>query len=193
MKMRKLFSASTVLAVAFVIAACSPTSEGVVTVGGRDLDSLVAASDLVVIGSVVREAGTRNLVRDPYDVLNEHSTLVGVAQDYEIRIEKVAKGTVGDSRVVVTNSRSMGRRGGEQVQHKRFLPLTVGGRYVLFAKRLAHAPTVYALAFEPSVFELGRTATVRSTWAEASVDFPPRPAEVFVTDVMDAAAKTRGR
>lgn len=181
----------TLLGLVFVFVACSPGTSSSLRIGGRDLESLVAASDVVIIGRVVREAGTRNLVRDPYDMQKEHKTLVGVAQDYDIEIEGTLKGADLAAQVVVTNSRSMGQRGGEQVQHVSFMPLNVGTRYVLFVRRLILEPTVFVLSFEPSVFELGQTASVRSAWPEAASHFPSKPAEVFVADVGAAAARTR--
>jgi hypothetical protein len=175
----------------FAFLACTPGTSSSLRIAGRDVESLIAASDVVIVGRVMGEAGTRNLVRDPYDIQKEHKTLVGVAQDYAVEIERTIKGANLPAQVIVTNSRSMGPRGGQQVQNERFIPLNAGSRYVLFAQRLVQDPTVFVLSFEPSVFELGQTASVHSVWPEARWRFPPKPAELFVAEVVAAAARTR--
>ncbi len=170
-----------------VVACAPPVSHATVVVGGRDIATLTRSSDLVVVGVVVREGGTRNLVRDPYDLAREHQTLVGVAQDYEVSVEASLKGGAA-GQILVTNARSMGKRGGEQVTNERFVPLVVGKRYMLFATRLPFEPSTYVLSFEPSQFELTGSAAVRSNWNEATTLFPVRPTGQFLNEVRTAAA-----
>lgn len=174
------------LALMSAIACAPPASHANIVIGGRNIASLTRASELVVVGVVTREAGTRNLVRDPYDITREHQTLVGVAQDYEISVESSLKGSASET-IVVTNARSMGKRGGDQVPNDRFVPLIVGTRYVLFVTRLSIDPTAYVLAFEPSQFELTDKAAVRSKWDVAATLFPTRPAQQFLDEVRAAA------
>ena len=47
----------------------------------------------------------------------------------------------------------------------------------------------YALSFEPSQFELGSMAVVRTVWRDAKTYFPDRPVDEFLRALRDAAVR----
>jgi hypothetical protein len=156
----------------------------------RDMDSLAQMSQMIVIGTVTSEDGVRNTARDPNDPTRPDPNLTVNSQDYSFRIEETLKGSPAGT-ITVTSARSASLKRGLFTQdrtYSNFVPLTVGTRYVLLLRSVDYDPGVYALALEPSRFELGTQAAVRSSWSEARTLFPDRPAEDFIRDLRAAIA-----
>jgi hypothetical protein len=191
----KLQCATTVVVALVVIAgsaACQtlpPPSTGRIFVAGRDLHELVRASELVAIGTVVSTGGTRVTSRDPNDLTREDPNYVAIAQDYAFAVEAAIKGAASGTITVTiaTSSRVKNAWFWSEVQQRRVLP-NVGSRYALFLRTLPWDASVYVLGFEPSQFELDTTASVRSTWRDASTYFPDRDLSEFLRALRDAAA-----
>jgi hypothetical protein len=167
------------------------SSAGSLAIGGRDLPGLVRASEVVVIGTVVSQGGTRVTSRDPNDITREDPNFVGIAQDYAFAVESSIKGNVTGTITVTISSLSRLRRDPFWYEFKsERVPPQVGSRYALFLRRLTLDASVYVLSFEPSQFELGTTAVVHSSWPDAKTYFPDRPVAEFLKALRDAATAT---
>jgi hypothetical protein len=165
------------------------SSAGTIAVAGRDLPELVRMSDVVVIGTVVSQGGTRVTSRDPRDITREDPNFVGIAQDYSFAVESSVKGDVAGTITVTISSSSRVKRDPFWYEYKSDnIPPRVGSRYALFLRRLPWDPSIYVLAFEPSQFELGTMAVVRSRWLDAKTYFPDRPVADFLKALRDAAS-----
>lgn len=165
------------------------SSAGTLAIGGRDLPELVRASEVVVIGTVLSQGGTRVTSRAPYDLTREDPNFVGIAQDYAFVVESSIKGDVTGTITVTISSSSRVKRDPFWYEFKsERVPPTVGARYALFLRRLPWDASVYVLSFEPSQFELGTMAVVRTIWMDAKTYFPDRPVADFLTALRDAAA-----
>lgn len=164
------------------------SSAGTPAIGGRNLPELVRASDVVVIGTVMSAGGTRVVSRDPNDLTREDPNYVSVAQDYAFAVESSIKGEATGTITAAIGSSSRVKRGPfwYEFKNERFPP-RVGTRYALFLRRLPWDASVYVLSFEPSQFELGAMAVVRSIWLDAKTYFPDRPVPEFLQALRDAA------
>lgn len=166
------------------------SSAGTLHIGGRDLPELVGASEVVVIGKVLSKGGTRVTSRDPNDLTREDPNYVGIAQDYAFAVESSIKGDVTGTITVAISSLSRVRRDPFWYEFKSDrLPPEVGSRYALFLRRLPWDASVYALSFEPSQFELGSMAVVRTIWQDAKTYFPDRPVPEFLEALRGAAVR----
>ena len=164
------------------------SSAGTLAIGGRDLPELVRASDVVVIGTVLSEGGTRVTSRDPNDLTREDPNLVGIAQDYAFAVESSIKGEATGTITVTIGILNRVKRDPFWYEFKNErVPPRVGIRYALFLRRLPWDASVYGLSFEPSQFELGTMAVVRSIWLESKTFFPDRPVPEFLQALRDAA------
>jgi hypothetical protein len=164
------------------------SSAGTLAIGGRDLTELVRASDVVIIGTVLSEGGTRVTSRDPNDLTREDPNSVSIAQDYAFAVESWIKGEATGTITVAIGSSSRVRSGPFWYEFKNTrVPPRVGVRYALFLRRLPWDASVSVLAFEPSQFELGAMAVVRSIWLDAKMFFPDRPVPEFIQALRDAA------
>jgi hypothetical protein len=164
------------------------SSAGTLAIAGRDLPELVRASEVVVVGTVVSQGGTRVTSRDPNDITREDPNFVGIAQDYAFAVESSIKGNVTGTITVTISSLSRVRRDPFWYEFKsERVPPQVGSRYALFLRRLTWDASVYVLSFEPSQFELGTTAVVHSSWPDAKTYFPDRPVAEFLKALRDAA------
>lgn len=145
-------------------------------------------SDVVVIGTVVSQEGTRVVSRDPNDLTREDPNYVSLARDYLFAVEAAVKGEASGTITVAIGTSSRVKRGPSwyEFQNERIAP-RVGSRYALFLRRIPWDVTIYALSFEPSQFELGTTAVVRSAWADAPTYFPDRPVSEFLETLRNAA------
>jgi hypothetical protein len=165
------------------------SSSGSLHIAGRDIPELVRASDVVVIGTVVSQGGTRVTSRDPNDITREDPNFVSIAQDYAFAVESSIKGDVTGTITVAIHSSSRVKRDPFWYEYKsEQVPPRVGSRYALFLRRLPWDASVYVLAGEPSQFELGPMAVVQSIWLDAKTYFPDRPVPDFIKAVRDAAA-----
>jgi hypothetical protein len=165
------------------------SSAGSIAVGGRDLPELVRKSDVVVIGAVLSQGGTRVTSRDPNDITREDPNFVSIGQDYAFAVESSIKGGATGTITLTIHSSSRVKNGPFWYEFKdEGNPPRVGSRYVLFLRRIPWDSSVYVLAFEPSQFELGTMAVVRSRWLDAKTYFPDRPVADFIKAVRDAAA-----
>jgi hypothetical protein len=165
------------------------SSAGTLAVAGRDLPELVQASEVVVIGTVLSQGGTRVISRAPYDITREDPNFVAIAQDYAFAVESSIKGDVTGTITVTVSSLSRVKRDPFWYEFKSDnIPPRVGSRYALFLRRLPWDSSVYVLSFEPSQFELGTMAVVRSRWLDARTYFPDRPVADFLNALRDAAA-----
>jgi hypothetical protein len=177
------------LAVADLVVPISGAASGTMTVA-RDMDALVRLSQVIVVGEVIGEGGVRNIARDPNDITRPDPSLIVNAQDYRFRVDEVLKGTTGGT-IIVTSARSARVKRfivSHEVAYPNFVPLKVGTRYVLLLRPLTYDPRAYALGFEPSRFELGDQAVVRSNWTDARTRFPDRPADEFIRELRAAIA-----
>ena len=166
------------------------SSAGSLAIAGRDLPELVRASEVVVIGTVVSQGGTRVISRAPYDITREDPNYVAIAQDYSFAVESSIKGDITGTITVTISSSSRVKRDPFWYEFKSDrVPPVVGSRYALFLRRLPWDASVYVLSFEPSQFELGTTAVVRSIWRDAKTYFPDRPVAEFLQALRDAASK----
>jgi hypothetical protein len=164
------------------------SSAGTLAIGGRDLPELVRASDVVVIGTVLSEGGTRVTSRDPNDLTREDPNFVGIAQDYAFAVESSIKGEATGTITVTIGILNRVKRDPFWYEFKNErVPPRVGIRYALFLRRLPWDASVYGLSFEPSQFELGTMAVVRSIWLDSKTLFPDRPVPEFLQALRDAA------
>lgn len=148
----------------------------------QDIPSMVRMSEVIVVGTVLGPGGTRNLARDPRDLSREDPNLTVTGQDFVVAVEMAIKGSVAQTITVTSAKSSVVRKGllvGEH-EYQNFIPLTTGTRYALMLKTVHGAPGVYATALEPSRFELGAGATVRSNWNEAKTLFPVMSTDAFI-------------
>lgn len=153
-------------------------------VTSNSLRSLAQSSDLVVVGVVRGELGTRNMARRADDPLQPHPALVSLGQDYDVQIVDVLKGPAERS-LVVSISKAM-KVDDRFVTYRGFLPLQNGSRYVLFLRRQIDGTNGYVPAPEPWRFRLTTVAEAQSPWPDASRYFPTKDAEQFLTDVAAA-------
>jgi hypothetical protein len=149
----------------------------------RSLPELVSQSDVIILGVVRSQAGTRNLARD-LDRTRESSTLVVEGQDYAVQVEDVLKGFVGDM-VIVSLAKSHGVRDKAIRQDEDFRPFSIGGRYVLFLGRIP-GTDAYGQIPEPFQFRVAADVRPESKWAEAERFFPARPLVQFLTEIRTA-------
>ena len=149
---------------------------------------------MVVICTVLSQGGTRVTSRDPNDLTREDPNYVGIAQDYAFAVDSSIKGEATGTITVAIGSSSRVKRGPFWYEFKNErVPPQVGVRYALFLRRLPWDASVYALSFEPSQFELGATAVVRSIWREAKTFFPDRAVPEFMQALRDAARTSVSR
>ena len=157
----KFVSLGTAAVVAFAVVggiiareALAPrSSAGTLHVAGRDLPELVRASEVVVIGTVLSQGGTRVISRDPNDITREDPNYVAIAQDYAFAVESSIKGDVTGTITVTISSSSRVKRDPFWYEFKSAsVPPQVGSRYALFLRRLPWDASVYVLSFEPSQF-----------------------------------------
>lgn len=155
-----------------------------------DFASLARMSEVIVIGVVSSEGGTRNTARNPNDTSREDPNRTTVSQDYAFSVEEVLKGD-SSRNITITSARSgvvrSDGRVGEFV-YDTFIPLRVGTRYVLLLRSMSWAPGIYSVAFEPGIFELGAGAQVRSTWPEAGKYFPATSTDLFLSRLRSAVS-----
>lgn len=174
---------------ALLLASCAfaKTAPLDVDVVGRTLPDLVRGSDLVVVGSVLGEAGTANFARDPNDITRPHPTTESIAQLYRVRIEEALKGgPKGEITVAVSRwSRTVGKDG--RVDWPQFIPFEAGQRYALFLRLVPQPMGPYFVVAEPGRFKVGPQVVVQSPWRHASEVFPARDAGNFMADLHAAA------
>lgn len=161
---------------------CSGSSGSALDVR-RNLPDLVRSADLIIVGSVVNAGGTRNLARNPRDLTQEDPNTLVLGQDYAVQVEAVLKGRPMES-LVVSLSKLHGASTPPHTQDDGFVPLLVGGRYVLFLQRaIGFSGSVYGVGIEPGAFRLADRARVESRWAGASASFPDTSAADFMSQV----------
>ena len=149
----------------------------------RNLPDLVRSADEIVVGTVLSASGTRNLSRNPRDLTQDDPNHPVIGQDYAVQIETVLKGVAAQT-LVVSLSKLHGASNPLHTQDKEFVPLVVGGRYMLFLQRAVGFPgSVYAVGVEPGAFRLTDRARVESRWVEASASFPETSAAEFISQV----------
>jgi len=164
------------------------SAAGTLAVAGRDVPELMRASEVVVVGTVLSQGGTRVISRDPRDITREDPNFVVIAQDYAFAVESSIKGNVTGTITVTISSSSRVKRDPFWYEVKsEHVPPQVGARYALFLRRLPWDASVYVLSFQPSQFELGTTAVVRSIWPDAKMYFPDRPVSEFLQALRAAA------
>lgn len=176
---------ASLLALVVIVSACAQTavdSDEFVT--STSLLSLAQSSDLVIVGVVRGELGTRNMARRADDPLQPHPALVSLGQDYDVQVVDVFKGPAERS-VVVSISKAM-KVDGAFVTYKGFLPLQSGSRYVLFLRRQIDGTNGYVPAPEPWRFRLTTAAEAQSPWPDANRYFPTRDTQLFLADVAAA-------
>lgn len=187
--MRLTFAALSALLL--LAAACTITrTSGGTPITRSTLGGLAAASDLIVVGAIRAEAGTRNLARDPKDLSREDPTMVGLGQDYVIEVESTIKGEATPT-IVVSLARWHGPRGQAPREDSDFIPLEKGTRYVLFLQRSRAFAGIYVPAPEPFRFKLTDQARAESFWPDAQQHFPPTDVSAFIGSVRAAAGSQR--
>jgi hypothetical protein len=180
-----------VLLVFLAAVACVPSGRaGSGHVVARSIADLVASSDVVVVGIVKSQAGTRNLARNPNDLAQEDSANIVVGQDYVVAVGSSLKGSA-PSEVTVTVARGRGTRTLGTKDDTDFVPLQIGAEYALFLRRLPYDPSALALAIEPSRFRLTDQAIAESPAVEVRSRFPSQPREVFLGFVRSVIGPAR--
>lgn len=155
----------------------------------RNFAELAQMSDVIVLGTISHEGGTRNTARDPKDLSKPDPNLTVNSQEYVVSVDTVLKGAV-DQTIVVATARSGSLVRGmrtDSFEYDNFIPLKVGTRYALLLRVDPYNAGMYALGFEPKVFELGASANVISTWTEAKRYFPAISTSLFVSTLRAAA------
>jgi hypothetical protein len=155
-------------------------------VAGTNVPQLVERFDVIVVGTVVREAGQRNTARDAQDVSKEHPSAVVLAQQYQVLVGEVIKGAPG-TEITVLHARARGTKTATKPDPE-FVPLAVGAQYLLFLRPVEWDPSLFAMAPEPNRFKLTDTATVESAWRDAPQHFPPTDARAFLATVRAVAS-----
>jgi hypothetical protein len=180
---------ASVLAALLTFVACGPLqrTEADAFVSATTLTDLTHASDVVLIGVVDKESGTRNLARNPKDLSQEDRNLIVVGQDYLVSVTSVLKGSApAKSTITVARGRGTPSRGVKD--DIDWIPLVTGQEYVLFLKSLPYEPAVLALAIEPSRFRIDTQVRAESPWQLAETYFPPRDRQSFLAELTAAAA-----
>jgi len=180
------------IAALFLLISCSPLmrTEGGPYVAARSLSELVRASDVVLVGVIEKESGTRNLARNPRNLAQEDPNIVVIGQDYVVDVIEVLKGSaIPHSTITVSRGRGMTARGVKD--DESWLPLVVGEQYVLFLRPLPYEPSVLALAIEPSRFRVAAQVTPESPWEQASSYFPSKDRDRFFAELAAAIASPR--
>ena len=184
--MRRFAVAAMFLLAVFVATACVKAGGHGTPAVRTTLEALANASDVVVVGMVQGEAGTRNLARDPRDPSREDTQTMVLAQDYVIDVAYALKGSVPSS-LTVALAKWHGASGVPAGRDADFLPLKSGARYVLFLQHLRGAESsVFAQVPEPFRFVLSEQARVESSWGPARDAFPARATTQFLADVKAA-------
>jgi hypothetical protein len=176
----------------FFVLSCGPLmrTEGAPYVATRSLSDLVQASDVVLVGVVEKESGTRNLARNPQNLAQEDPNIVVVGQDYVVNVIQVLKGSA-ITRSTITVARGRGTTARGVKDDDDWLPLAVEAQYVLFLKQLPYEPSVLALAIEPARFRVGAQVTPESPWEQASSYFPSEDRDRFLAALAAAIASSR--
>lgn len=174
------------LVLVVVAMACTQTRPPAADMVTRNsLQSLASGSDVVLIGVVRAESGTRNMARQPDDPRKPHQTLVITGQDYEVSVLSVLKGTA-EQTIVVTAAKSVGTSAETMARHPNYVPTRIGGQYLFFLDRQIDGTSGYVPSAEPWRFELTTTAEPISAWTDASRYFPKKPRTEFIAEVMSA-------
>ena len=166
----------------FAVACGGSSGDGTLDVR-RNLPDLVRSADEIVVGTILSAAGTRNLSRNPRDLTQDDPNHLVIGQDYAVQIETVLKGVPAQT-LTVSLSKLHGASTPWHTQDNEFVPLVVGGRYVLFLQRALGFPgSVYGVGVEPGAFRLTDRARVESRWVGASASFPETSANEFISQV----------
>lgn len=152
---------------------------------GADLRAISAASDVIVVGTVVEARGTRNLARLVSDPAKEASDIVVLGQDFTVRTDEVLKGSIEPSKqIVVSLARWHGVPGQTAGTDPGYVPFTLGARYVLFLKAINDGTGAYGQSLEPFRFVIDQgSARPESRWDGAEGRFPSRPSATFLADI----------
>ena len=187
MKTTRILMVAATLLLASCAFAKAKTEPLDVDVVGRTLPELVRGSDLVVVGSVLGEAGTVNFARDPNDITRPHPTTESIAQLYRVRVDEAIKGgPKGEITVAVSRwSGTVGQAG--RVDWPQFIPYEVGQRYALFLRLVPQPVGQYFVVAEPGRFKVGPQVVVQSPWRHASEVFPARDLGSFMGELHSAA------
>lgn len=162
-------------------------------VTARDFSDLASMSEVIVTGTVVADAGLQNTARDPRDLSRPHPLLVANAQFYRVSVDAVLKGRA-EASILVGSTRSESWRKGPlplETNSANFVPLVVGKRYALMLRADVAQFGQYALAFEPSKFELGDGAKVVTKLRNGNQLFPEISQNLFLAKLR-AAIGTAG-
>lgn len=151
-------------------------------VSATTLRELTNASDIVLIGTVEGESGTRNLARNPKDLTKEDPNYIVVGQDYSVSVQTVLKGAA-PQQVTITVARGRGNRARGVNDDADFVPLRAPQLYALFLRRLPYEPTILALAIEPSRFRVDTMVVAESPWPDVGRYFPPQARDTFLGEL----------
>lgn len=176
-------------AILLLLASCTQTVRGEGSLAiGRTMRELAAASDLIVVATVMQPAGTRNLARLVTDTTQEAKDVLVLGQDYNVRVETAVKGTVTPgSQLVVSLAKWHGVPGQSAGTDAGYIPFTVGARYVLFLNPLRDGTTAYGQGLEPFRFRIaGAVARPESKWADASKYFPDQSPDSLLAEIRSA-------
>jgi len=95
-------------------------------VAANDIRTMVQMSEVIVVGTVVAEAGVRNTARDPNDPSRPHPDLIVNTRFYDFSVESVLKGTLTASKISVGSSYSSSLKRGpwtDEYRNDNFVPL----------------------------------------------------------------------
>lgn len=173
-----------------VFASCAQPARGEGSLAiGRTMRELASASDLIVVGTVMLPAGTRNLARLVSDTTQEAKDIIVLGQDYNIRVESALKGMEAPgSLLVVSLAKWHGVPGQAAGTDDGFVPFTIGARYVLFLRPLRDGSAAYGQGLEPFRFRVdGAVVRPESRWADASNYFPDQSPESLFAEIRSAS------
>lgn len=177
-------------AVLLLTASCTQSvrSEGSLAIG-QTMRELTAASDLIVVGTVVRPTSTRNLARLVADTTQEARDIIVLGQDYEVRVETALKGVAQPgSPIVVSLAKWHGVPGQARGTDPGYIPFTVGARYVLFLNPLRDGTAGFGQGLEPFRFRVdGSVIRPESRWLDASKHFPDQSPDSLFAQIRGAA------
>jgi hypothetical protein len=172
-------------------------------IAAASIQELAYYSDLVVIGRVVAKEKVINTSRDTSNFMKASAELYRVNQVYQVQIEKVIKGSMLESLLLCQNQGDLLLTSNkapsvneieaeiQRNEHKTFIPLTLGKRYLFFL-RVADkrgydldgyvSSDLYVRTMEPWLFEIADTGMVipETLLRGLSAFFPPVNLETFL-------------
>lgn len=188
MKIMRIGPAALLVSVILLAACVNTTRTSDVDVAGRDLPTLFRSADVVVVGTVVGEAGTVNTARNPNDITRPHPSIESIAQLYTVRVEEALKGEARGQLTVAVSRWSKQVGSGNREDWPQFIAFQPGQRYALFLRLMPQPVGPYYVVAEPGRFKLNAQAATESPWRHAPEVFPNRDVGEFLAELRSVKA-----